>query len=63
MKKEFEAYYAKAYAWIFAVLILLFLFGIIMFSIFWIPNANSKIQYALLHKGTTEKEGRVDSVT
>ncbi len=38
MKKEFEAYYAKGYAWIFAALILLFLFGIIMFSIFWIPN-------------------------
>ena len=38
MKKEFEAYYSKAYAWIFAVLILLFLFGIVMFSIFWIPD-------------------------
>ena len=38
MKKEFEAYYSKAYAWIFAVLIMLFLFGIVMLSIFWIPN-------------------------
>ena len=38
MKKEFEAYYSKAYAWIFAVLSLLFLFGIIIFSIFWIPT-------------------------
>ncbi|MBQ8392894.1 MAG: hypothetical protein IJX51_03890 [Clostridia bacterium] len=38
MKKEFEAYYSKAYAWIFAVLMLLFLFGIVMFSIFWIPD-------------------------
>lgn len=38
MKKEFEAHYAKGYAWIFAILILLFLFGILMFSIFWIPE-------------------------
>ena len=40
MKKEFEAYYSKAYAWIFAVLILLLLFGIVMFSIFWISNVS-----------------------
>ena len=40
MKKEFEAYYSKAYAWIFAVLILLFLFAIVMFSVFWIPNVS-----------------------
>ena len=38
MKNEFEAYYSKAYAYVFAVLILLLLFGIVMFSIFWIPN-------------------------
>jgi hypothetical protein len=38
MKKEFEAYYSKAYAWIFAILVLLSLFGIVMFSVFWIPN-------------------------
>ena len=38
MKKEFEAYYSKAYAWIFATLILLFLFGIVMFSVFWISS-------------------------
>ena len=38
MKKEFEAYYSKAYAWIFAVLMLLSLFGIVMLSIFWISN-------------------------
>ncbi len=38
MKKEFEAYYSKVYAWIFAVLILLFIFGIVMLSVFWIPN-------------------------
>ena len=38
MKKEFEAYYSKAYAWIFAILMLLSLFGIVMFSVFWIPN-------------------------
>lgn len=38
MKKEFEAYYSKAYAWIFAVLILLLLFGIVMLSVFWISN-------------------------
>ena len=38
MKKEFEAYYSKAYAWIFAVLMLLSLFGIVMTSIFWISN-------------------------
>ena len=40
MKKEYEAYYSKAYACIFAVLILLLLFGIVMFSIFWIPNVS-----------------------
>ena len=38
MKKEFEAYYSKAYAWIFAVLLLLFISAIVMFSVFWIPN-------------------------
>ena len=38
MKNEFEAYYSKAYAWIFAVLMLLSLFGIVMLSIFWISN-------------------------
>ena len=38
MKKEFEAYYSKAYAWIFAVLLLLFIFAIVMFSVFWISN-------------------------
>ena len=38
MKKEFEAYYSKAYAWIFAVLILFLLFGIVMLSVFWISN-------------------------
>ena len=36
MKKEFEAYYSKAYAWIFVVLLLLFIFAIVMFSVFWI---------------------------
>ena len=40
MKKEFEAYYSKAYAWIFAILMLLSLFGIVMFSVFWIPNVS-----------------------
>ena len=40
MKKEFEAYYSKAYAWIFAVLMLLSLLGIVMFSIFWISNVS-----------------------
>ena len=38
MKNEFEAYYSKAYTWIFAVLMLLSLFGIVMLSIFWISN-------------------------
>ena len=38
MKKEFEAHYSKTYASIFAFLLLLFLFGIIMFSIFWLPD-------------------------
>ena len=38
MKKEFEAYYSKAYAWIFAVLLLLFIFAIVMFSVFGISN-------------------------
>ena len=38
MKKEFEAYYSKAYAWIFAVLLMLFISAIVMFSVFWIPN-------------------------
>ena len=38
MKKEFEANYSKAYAWIFAVLLLLFIFAIVMFSVFWISN-------------------------
>ena len=40
MKNEFEAYYSKAYAWIFAILMLLSLFGIVMFSVFWIPNVS-----------------------
>ena len=40
MKNEFEAYYSKSYAWIFAVLMLLPLFGIVMFSIFWIFNVS-----------------------
>ena len=40
MKKEFEAYYSKAYAWVFAVLMLLSLFGIVMLSIFWISNVS-----------------------
>ena len=40
MKKEFEAYYSKSYAWIFAVLILLFGFGIVMLSVSWIPNVS-----------------------
>lgn len=38
MQKEFEAYYSKASAWIFAVIVSVFLFGIIMFSVFWIPD-------------------------
>ena len=38
MKKEFEVNYSKAYAWIFAVLLLLFIFAIVMFSVFWISN-------------------------
>ena len=38
MKKEFEAHYSKAPAWIFAVLILLLLVEIVMLAIFWIPN-------------------------
>ena len=40
MKKEFEAYYSKAYAWIFAVLMLLSLCGIVIFSAFWISNVS-----------------------
>lgn len=40
MKKEFEAYYSKAYAWIFAILIPLFGSGIVMLSISWIPNVS-----------------------
>ena len=40
MKKEFEAYYSKAYALIFAILMLLSLFGIVMFSVFWISNVS-----------------------
>ena len=40
MKKEFEAYYSKAYAWIFAVLMLLSLCGIVVFSAFWISNVS-----------------------
>ena len=40
MKKEFEAHYSKAHAWIFAVLILLLLLGIVMLAIFWIPNVS-----------------------
>ena len=40
MKKEFEAYYSKSYAWIFAILMLLSLFGIVIFSIFWISNVS-----------------------
>ena len=40
MKNEFEAYYSKAYAYVFVVLILLLPFGIVMLSIFWIPNVS-----------------------
>ena len=40
MKNEFEAYYSKSYAWIFAILMLLSLFGIVIFSIFWISNVS-----------------------
>ena len=40
MKNEFEAYYSKAYAYVFVVLILLLLFGVVMFSIFWISNVS-----------------------
>ena len=40
MKKEFDAYYSKAYAWIFAVLMLLSLCGIVVFSAFWISNVS-----------------------
>ena len=40
MKKEFEAYYSKSYAWIFAILILLFGSGIVMLSVSWIPNVS-----------------------
>ncbi len=40
MKNEFEAHYSKAHAWIFAVLILLLLLGIVMLAIFWIPNVS-----------------------
>ena len=40
MKKEFEAYYSKAYAWIFAVLLLFFIFAIVRFSVFWISNVS-----------------------
>ena len=40
MKKEFEAYYSKAYAWIFAILILLFGSGIVMLSVSWIHNVS-----------------------
>ena len=40
MKNEFEAYYSKAYAYVFVVLILLLLFGIVMLSIFWISNVS-----------------------
>ena len=40
MKNEFEAYYSKSYAWLFAVLMLLSLFGIVMLSIFWISNVS-----------------------
>ena len=40
MNNEFEAYYSKAYAYVFVVLILLLLFGIVMFSIFWISNVS-----------------------
>ena len=43
MNKEFEAYYSKAYAWIFAVLMLLSLLGIVMFSVFWIPNVSLRV--------------------
>ena len=38
MKKDFEAYYSKVYAWIFAVLLMLLIFAIVMFSVFWISN-------------------------
>ena len=48
MKKEFEAYYSKAYAYVFVVLILLLLFGIVMFSIFWLHSlSSSMISYSL----------------
>ena len=37
MKKEFEAYYSKIWAWILMFFAIIFLFGIIMFSLLSIP--------------------------
>ena len=72
MKKEFEAYYSKAYAWIFAVLMLLSLFGIVMFSVFWISNLSFiaivtlsiiSLVYAYVFAITIRKDGVAIEIT
>ena len=72
MKKEFEAYYSKAYAWIFAVLMLLSLFGIVMFSVFWISNVSFiaivtlsiiSLVYAYVFAITIRKDGVAIEIT
>ncbi len=72
MKKEFEAYYSKAYAWIFAVLMLLSLFGIVMFLVFWISNLSFivivtlsiiSVVFAYVFAITIQKDGVAVEIT
>ena len=66
MKKEYEAYYSRAYAWIFIFLILLSICGIIIFSIFWQPDLSLRfiiilsvacLLLAVCFFGTIRKDG------
>ena len=64
--KEFESYYSKAYAWIFAFFVVLFLVGIVMFSIFWMPLTSLlaiitlstvSVTFTILFISTIKKDG------
>lgn len=38
MKKEFEAYYSRGYAWIFFSFAVMFLIAVVLLSVFWIDD-------------------------
>ena len=72
MKKEFEACYSKNYAWIFAFFTVLFLVGILLLSIFWIPTISLifitvlsliSLVFVYMFVITIRKEGTAVAVT